>query len=456
MAHGRRSSNTTRSPAGILDWLASPAARWAEFLQSRDDEGQEGLSGRGTGTEEPPATAPARVRVDLRALDDRYEDVTVDVRNGCPVYSLEPRLKKYYKDWVRRLAEPSFFHFFDPEGRLLVADDKFTTETATLWYRVSKSPKPVLNWKFSFWQDRSDAPLDDSLAGAMVKAIDAGATVGELRRKVAEHMGIQDANRVVLVARDGFRRGSLQGDGWEARQVKAWLCRWICVDVNPESGYVIFRGLGRRRYLYHPSPQQLAGGRLSGGDLLAYMETRILRAVHQHGKSELNEWTVKLSLDGKPVGRNMPVKWGATYDFEVSAEDAETFSLEESWLLLPTEMCTVCCERKKVSDMPSRITARCRHKPTTCRDCLKQWLRSSLESGPWDRLRCPRCAEPLDHRDVKLHASKETFDRYDTWTLRAALQGLPDFHFCLSPNCNSGQISSCTEFECVVSRAASV
>lgn len=423
MAHSRRNSSSSRRPASILEWFASPTAprrrnsrHVPQHHQSRDREGQADTAGAAS---RPPTRTSERVRVEFKALDDRYLDLTLGVKDGCLASNIEPHIRHYYRGRNWPLAETAFFQLYDPKGRQLAPDDRLTNETPTIWYRVSRSQDSSDDWRLSHWQDRSDAPLHDSLARAMVEAINSGATVGQLRQRVAEYMGIQDANRVVLVARDGLRRGSLQGNCWEVRQVQTWLCRWLCIDVNPENLYVVIHGL-RREYVYHPNARIHKA--VSGRALLEYLDSRIFRAVRQHGKSKLRVSGLSLSLNGSPIGRSMPVKWGATYNFELSEDDADAFSREESWLLPQSETCSACIEDKKVTEMPTRITQHCKHEATMCRDCLKQWLQAGITDGTWDRLKCPDCSELLGHQDVKRNASKETFDRYDTWMLRAALK----------------------------------
>lgn len=458
----------------ILGWLAAPGAprhhqrfehrslqrrrstnqgRSSGSYQSEDDIGQEMAFRARSKKKSPrePGRDHSKVQVQLKPLDDRYLTLTLTVSNGLPVSKLESHIRDRYSERDRPIVGPAIFQFYNTVGQELTPNDEITPETPALWYRVARSLGTLEGWKFSLWEDSSDGALDNSLAREMVEAINAGATVGQIREKVAEHMGIQDANRVILVARDGLRRGSLQGNGWELRRVKTWLCRWISIDINPRNGYVVFRGL-RREYLYHPKPECIS---MDLKSLLEYMGSRLFRGVHQHGKgkSAVPYEHAKLSVDGKPVPARKLVRWGATYEFELSDDAAETFSLEESWLLPATETCSTCIEDKTISEMPIKVTARCDHQPTVCRDCMKQWLQSGVEAGRWDNLKCPDCSELLEHHDVKRNASKETFDRYDNLMVRAALKDLAEFRFCLSPTCDSGQMhhseSDCPEFQCV-------
>ncbi|KAL2017704.1 hypothetical protein VTK56DRAFT_1729 [Thermocarpiscus australiensis] len=467
----------------ILEWLASPVAPRRTYSQSQNhthrhrnpgfdrshdprhgdpilEHGQQPPQARDGPKRmgpRPPSPPPRRLQVELTSLDDRYYNFTVAVNCESPPSELERLIRDMHYERGEPLARAAVFRFYDSKGHELTRDAKVTAESwrTQVWYRVAKSPDSLDNWKFSLWEDKDDSPLDESLAGAVVEAIDAGATVREVRQTIANHMGITDPNRVVLVARDGVRRGALHGNCWEARQVRTWLCRWLSVDINPEKGYVVLRAL-KREYVYHPSPERVGEG-MTLDALSEYVDTRLLRGAHQYGfrrsKLRASGEHSRLSLNGRPVGGLMPVRWGATYDVHLSDYAADIFSLEETWLLPATELCSVCMENKKISEMPIRITQRCTHQPSCCRDCMKRWLESSVEAGNWESLKCPECSEILGHNDVKRYASKETFDRYDNLMLRRALKELADFHFCLSPTCNSGQIhdpkSRCPEFRCV-------
>ncbi|KAK4152453.1 hypothetical protein C8A00DRAFT_34869 [Chaetomidium leptoderma] len=396
---------------------------------------------------------PPTVRVDLKPLDPRYKGLSLMVKNGVPVSRLERAIRRSYKGNEQPLAEAAVYQLYDSKGRPLAPGAKVTGETTEVWYRVSKSQDGLDGWKFSHWGDSDDMPFDKALATKMLAAIGRGVTVGDLKRTVAKHMGLRDANTITLVARDGLRRGSLQGNHWVVRQAKTWLCRWLSIDVTPENGYVILRGL-QKEYVYCPRARDV-GKLLPLNSVLEYLVSRVFRYAHPFCKSEVNgQGEVRISLDGEPLNpRKTMVKWGATYDFELSENLAEIFSAEESWLL-KAAVCSTCVEDKMLSEMPSNITPRCKHRPSVCKDCLQYWLQSRIEAGTWDRLKCPDCSELLEWQDIKRHAVAETFIRYDSLLLRAALMEHPTFQFCLSAECGSGQIQEvkCPRFKCVACR----
>ncbi|KAG7292598.1 hypothetical protein NEMBOFW57_002633 [Staphylotrichum longicolle] len=399
-----------------------------------------------------------RSRHGLATLDLRYsKEFTVTVNDGPSLSSLERYIRDRYEQGGKPLEDAAVFQFFDSKGRELAPSAKITTDSATLWYRVARSRAHIGRWKLSHWEDRTDGALDDgNLAAKIISAIDAGATVRELKQAIAEHLNIRDWQQVLIVARDGMRRGTLQGNNWEVRQVKEWLCRWLAIDVNPHNGYAIFRGLGRE-YGWYPGAHR-AGKSTPLVILWEYLLSRVFHNVHRYGRTKLKGGGgLELRLRGKVLDIwSDSVEWGATYDFELADGFAETFVAEEAWLTTITEQCSTCIEDKKPGEMATRITSSCRHKPSVCKDCLQSWLETSVESGKWEKPKCPDCSEVLEWQDVKRHASKETFARYDDLLLRGALTAEPNFQYCLSQTCNSGQIyeGKCPRFKCAACKKA--
>ncbi|KAF2662956.1 hypothetical protein K491DRAFT_8663 [Lophiostoma macrostomum CBS 122681] len=103
--------------------------------------------------------------------------------------------------------------------------------------------------------------------------------------------------------------------------------------------------------------------------------------------------------------------------------------------------CEVCKDLKPPSAFPIRqCTSRCTHPPHTCMPCIRDWISATIESKGWDQCACPECNELMDYTDVKFFATGDIFLRYDALAARAALSQIPNFHWCLSPDCSSGQI----------------
>ncbi|KAK1755320.1 hypothetical protein QBC47DRAFT_361334 [Echria macrotheca] len=390
------------------------------------------------------------VEVELLALDHRGSDLKIGVPRGCVVRGIESCIRRWYLERNKLITPTAEFLFFS-DGQPLGLTDVIQKRPGTIWYRVTKSPGEAESWRFTHWQDETNGRLDSALSGVLAKAIDDGVTVRQLRKMVAGLMNVNDPYRIVLSTRDGMRRGLIQGEDWEAKRMKKWLTCWLSVDINPEKYYVVLRGLGRE-YVYHPQALTVEQG-MDTRKLALYMSRRLFRSACMLGTSKFDLSSMEIKLfhdDGRCAGPLTPLEWGATYTFEIPQDAAEAFADEENWLLQPTESCAVCMEDKKITELPIRITSDCQHPSVPCKDCLKQWLQSSLERATWDRIKCPDCPAILGYADMRRYASRETFSRFDTLSTRSAVEALPNFRWCLSATCGSGQIEdqNCAKSKC--------
>jgi len=115
--------------------------------------------------------------------------------------------------------------------------------------------------------------------------------------------------------------------------------------------------------------------------------------------------------------------------------------------------CAVCSETIPIAGVP--YLASCTHEPSTCRDCFAVWIESELGKKGWQSIKCPGsgCRVLLAHGEVQEYATKEVFDQYDAFAIRAALGNDPSFRWCRAAGCNSGQIHLSGEdgniFRCV-------
>ncbi|KAM0561716.1 hypothetical protein ACHAPJ_002885 [Fusarium lateritium] len=102
--------------------------------------------------------------------------------------------------------------------------------------------------------------------------------------------------------------------------------------------------------------------------------------------------------------------------------------------------CIVCADTKDADAFPRfSVTATCTHPPSTCLDCVQLSIESDLNSKLWTEIRCPECRELLEYADIQRYANKQTFTRYETLALRAAMSEAENFIWCTS-GCGSGQI----------------
>ncbi|KAK1769404.1 hypothetical protein QBC33DRAFT_423841, partial [Phialemonium atrogriseum] len=397
-----------------------------------------------------PKKPHVNVEVELRHLDHRDKPCTLAVRLGARASKIKHFIQNRNDGRLRPGAAVRLYS----DGKELHRRDVID-RPSVVWYRSGTACDDD-SWKVTHWQDGANGRWKGTFASDLVRAIEAGDTVAQLRRKVADHVGVEDHNRIIIIARDGMRPGLLQGDAWEVRQVRSWLCRWLSIDVGRRNGYVILEGL-RRQYIYHPEPSYLQKG-IDLKRLKQWMQQRLFACVGRLGqRSDLNlRWTdIALVRNGSRLSSLSPVAWGATYSFELADDVAEALAADESWLLPATETCAVCSDDKRLTELPVRMTAACEHKPATCKDCVLQWIHSSLETSSWDRLRCPECPQLMKFADVRRYASAADFSRYDALATRAALRDIPNFRWCLSTNCESGQIHdpSCAKFKCAACKS---
>lgn len=80
-----------------------------------------------------------------------------------------------------------------------------------------------------------------------------------------------------------------------------------------------------------------------------------------------------------------------------------------------SRLCTVCGDRKPLSEFLAGPTRRCRHVPRICDEDIKNWIQSQLTNTTWNRIRCPEpnCNEFFQYEDMKTHGSEASFARFD-------------------------------------------
>jgi len=392
------------------------------------------------------------VSITLQDVDHRHGPFYLSVKRGSEVVRLESWVKERCRSLDRSASSTVRVRFY-ADARELGQHD-LVALNPSVWFRLV-TPHDNDGWKFTDSND-GDKALEAGLADDMAQCVEAGNTVGQLRKLVAEHRGIDDPNRIVIRVRDGARAGPLHGNMWELRRVRSWFCRWLSVAVGPPRSYIILEGPWGE-YLFHPSEQPRVGGAVPAREVKRIMEARLFNSVGRlhTGKLKLKWSHIALASRPSRLGDDALISYGTRVRFDLPCYLEDVLASQESWLLHASETCAVCTDNKKPTDFPTRITSGCKHKGTTCRDCLGQWIRSSLDTLTWDRLQCPECREPLKFDDVKRYASKPDFDRYDALATRAALESIPDFKWCLSTSCESGQIHdrNCTKFKCVVCKA---
>jgi len=87
----------------------------------------------------------------------------------------------------------------------------------------------------------------------------------------------------------------------------------------------------------------------------------------------------------------------------------------------------------------------CQHPIDCCTTCLQAHLKSQVEQrgrGSSGQLLCAAvdCTRTLDYHEIQLYADPDTFTEYDRYLYLDTLSKLPNFRWCLRPNCENGQL----------------
>ncbi|KAF2876945.1 hypothetical protein BDV95DRAFT_465034, partial [Massariosphaeria phaeospora] len=100
----------------------------------------------------------------------------------------------------------------------------------------------------------------------------------------------------------------------------------------------------------------------------------------------------------------------------------------------------------------------CTHERSTCRRCLRRWIRSEFESKVWNQISCPECSVRMAYGDISHFAPSDVFRRYDRLSTKAALESIPGFRWCIAKGCKSGQVLDeqhrTPRFRCVACKAS--
>ncbi|KAH8696853.1 hypothetical protein GQ44DRAFT_694540 [Phaeosphaeriaceae sp. PMI808] len=130
-----------------------------------------------------------------------------------------------------------------------------------------------------------------------------------------------------------------------------------------------------------------------------------------------------------------------------------------------TKDCVICADTRSLSHFPDRPpTTECEHENDVCRRCLRTWIQSESASKMWNEVNCPVCAVRMQYDDMREFAPRAVFERYDKLTTRAVYESIPNFRWCITKGCKSGQIhepgtsrfhcTACRKSHCVEHNAA--
>ncbi|KAG4025949.1 hypothetical protein MFRU_047g00130 [Monilinia fructicola] len=125
---------------------------------------------------------------------------------------------------------------------------------------------------------------------------------------------------------------------------------------------------------------------------------------------------------------------------EPAAKKAKLQS-DDDLIFAAVDECRICTERLAPENFPqSRITSTCGHHPTVCKSCLTRYINTEVQTKASDQISCPQCPEMVSEIEIKAYASPEILARNKRRASMMSRQHLPNFTFCLSLACESGQI----------------
>ncbi|KAI1641203.1 hypothetical protein F4809DRAFT_216014 [Biscogniauxia mediterranea] len=406
-----------------------------------------------------PRSEPSR-HINIIDLDAVRLPYVVSIKPSSTLNSITSYLRAKYSDGPEKIPEDASIRFFSGDGQELQGDG-LPSSLTTIRYRVLEAGD---DGSFRFrWGGRSNSRwiMSDSQLNSLIPLVQKGCSIGSLRQSIKEVINqsdtasshpIEDPNQIVIEAVGGIRPGPLQGNNWEAEKISVWLSRCFQIDVRSHKNYFVFKGFNEE-YVWH-KPEINRRGRVASSSLKKWLKDSVLNTVHLPGshRQRVDVDDIRLSHNGHATKSRSEFSPGRSFSFELPRKVGDSYIEAESWLVPTTESCIICTEDKRVSEMPHRrrITKACSHDANMCKECVAQWITSSLETLRWDRLKCPECPQLLKFENVRAFATEDTFKRYDELATKGVLTQINEFQWCLNPQCNSGQIHSkgCTKARC--------
>ena len=107
-----------------------------------------------------------------------------------------------------------------------------------------------------------------------------------------------------------------------------------------------------------------------------------------------------------------------------------------------TQECEVCMISRRRSHFPSceELPAGCSHCISICRVCIGASLASDIDNKPLNEAGCPTCKASWDRYYIERYSTAKVMVRYEILGMLRVVQAMPNFVWCLSPKCKSGQI----------------
>ncbi|KAL6066785.1 RBR-type E3 ubiquitin transferase [Balamuthia mandrillaris] len=100
--------------------------------------------------------------------------------------------------------------------------------------------------------------------------------------------------------------------------------------------------------------------------------------------------------------------------------------------------CPICYCDYKIAEMYT--LDQCFHR--FCFECIGQYLKVKIEEGQVRKIICPdpKCSETITPAEIKHCVSQELFEKFEEFSLQAALNQMPDLRWCPKPGCKNAMI----------------
>ncbi|KAE8444546.1 hypothetical protein EG329_014470 [Mollisiaceae sp. DMI_Dod_QoI] len=216
-------------------------------------------------------------------------------------------------------------------------------------------------------------------------------------------------------------------------------------NVQPIQNYIIDDDSEEEEEVYHEA--------VYANDVY-YDDEDMMRFVSALSLAEYNQ----TSLEAQPKkahrlpdaleeffqGLDAQVTGGPSNSGKIQASQVieEVVVKEEEHILVDVSVgreCAICVEEKPLEDFP-KITAACQHEEHTCLGCVQNWLAREVDNTDWDKIHCVACKEVVPYDDMKRLMTSAAFEKYDQYSRNFTLSNMPNFRWCIAPNCKSGQI----------------
>lgn len=363
-----------------------------------------------TGKSTPPTDEEtSKIHVTLEALDYWLLTITLRLRSGSRMQSVERAVRRYMGSSIQ---ESDAIHIYRA-GEALRADERLHDDAQVLQYRVFPfETADPLSAEVTGDQPVDEAP--DPTYPLSRSLFEDCASLAQVRNASARTLGLSNPKTVILSLVGGLRTGPLEGDSWELNKIARWQNQDIVVSVCHRDSYLVLRGCGKE-YLYQTSND--SGDGVSAREIKRWLKDRVILQVHPRleSRNPVGLGDISLSMDGKHVPSHTPlVPWKKVLEFSLSPHIEEAFSRDEEWLDSSFE-CSVCGERSMLR--APRLSEGCTHERSVCTPCVRKWLSTHLTEDGWDKARCPLCCHPLAYHEIKPYVTEKVFSRYcpDIW-----------------------------------------